>query len=62
MMYNCTRLSHSASDTQIGLYADGVMIVCVPQRTRGQKRKRVPMFEDREDKIEVCHFIHQLKL
>lgn len=32
--------------------------VCISQRTRGQKRKRIPICEDREDKIEVCHFIH----
>ena len=36
--------------------------VCISQRTRGQKRKRIPICEDREDKIEVCHFIQLQKV
>lgn len=37
------------------------MVVCVLQRTRGQKRKRVPICEDREDKPEVSN-LFPLKL
>lgn len=33
------------------------LIYFFKQRTRGQKRKRVPVCEEREDKIEVCYFI-----